>query len=186
MPEEIYATEYSAMSDIERRKVSKLIAEGGAVTESYVLKGIQRRGVQLILAKEAQVLIGVAALKIPEPEYRKSIEAKSGIAISESDFPFEVGYVSVAREQGGRGLGSMLCDFVVRLVGDNGAFATTGTPQMLTSILPRFGFRWVGCPWKGVPNKKKGLRPDLHLMVRPSLAKVPIPPSDVPDGLNGR
>jgi hypothetical protein len=186
MINEIYSTEYDAMSDIERKAFSKLVAEGGAVTENYVEQGIQRRGVKLILAKDANVLVGVAALKIPETEYRDSIEKKSGVSISEADFPFEVGYVSVAHGQGGRGLGSLLCDFVLRLAGDKGAFATTGTPQMLTSILPHFGFRWVGCPWKGAINKKTGLKPDLHLMVRHSLTKMLAPQVEVPNGLNSK
>lgn len=134
MINEIYYTEYEAMSDIERKAFSKLVAEGGAVTENYVEKGIQRRGVKLILAKDANIFVGVAALKIPETEYRDSIEKKSGVYISEADFPFEVGYVSVAHGQGGRGLGSLLCDFVLGLAGDKGAFATTG---ILPCTLPR-------------------------------------------------
>ena len=78
MINEIYSTEYDAMSDIDIKAFSKLVAEGGAVTENYVEQGIQRRGVKLVLAKDANVLVGVAALKIPETEYRDSIERKSG------------------------------------------------------------------------------------------------------------
>lgn len=179
MTQVLYETDHDSMSPMERIQFSKLVAEGGAVSEDYVNRGIQRPGVRLVIARHAKLIVGVAALKVPKRDYRESIEAKSGIPITGKDFPFELGYVSVAQEHGGRGVGGVLCDFVVRLIGDKGALATTGTPQMLTSILPRFGFRWVGATWKGVPNKKTGLRPDLHLMVRPSLAGHIAPHSDL-------
>lgn len=168
---EIYVTTYAAMPELERACFARLVAEGGAVTEERVTLGIQRLGVQLIVAKERETMVGVAALKMPLPEYRDSIAIKSGETVEETAFPLELGYVSVAYGHSGRGVGLKLCDMVIRIAGDSGAFATTGTPQMLTSILPRFGFRWVGKTWKGDPNKKTKVRPDLHLMVRPSLSR---------------
>jgi len=165
--------EHDQIGHDDRMHFVRLVVAGGAVEGDRVREGIGRAGAQLFIARYGGEIVGVAALKVPLEDYRTTLKEKSGHELSQSAFPRELGYVAVHTEHGGRGLARSLCDFAMRYAGDQGVFATTGTPQMLTSILPKLGFRWVGKVWLGDPNTKTGQKPDLHLMVRPKTLSTP-------------
>lgn len=164
----IYATEYPALSEDDRESFAALVTAGGAVTIDRVRDGIQHPGANLVVAKMGGKMIGCAALKSPTNEYRAAFQSgKARCALPIDVYPYELGYVAVDPAHGGQGWGSRLCEMVMLLAGHDGVFATTGNASMLTRILPRLGFKWVGAVWKGQPNHNDKKRPDLHLLVRP-------------------
>lgn len=166
----IYATEYPAMSEDDRESFATLVAAGGAVKIDRVREGIQHHGVKLVVAKIGGKMIGCAALKSPADGYRAAFQTgKARYALPKDVYPHEVGYVAVHPDHERQGWGSRLCEMAMLLAGDDGVFATTGTASMLTRVLPRLGFKWVGVVWKGLPNHNDKKRPDLHLLVRPRI-----------------
>lgn len=148
----------------------KLVVAGGAVKEGRVREGIEREGAQLFITRCAGEIVGVAALKVPIETYWTTLTEKSGYTVTQANFPRELGYVAVSPAHSGKGIAKVLCDLAMRYAGNQGVFATTGTAQMLTSILPKLGFRWEGKVWKGHSNQVTGKLPDLHLMVRPMIS----------------
>lgn len=164
----LYSTEYSTMPEDDRVAFATLVGAGGAVKVERVRDGILQPRVKLVVAKIGGEMIGCAALKSPTDGYRAGFErAKAQFSLPKKDYPHELGYVAVHPDHEGQGWGLRLCEFVMVLAGRDGVFATTGTPSMLTRILPRLRFRWVGAVWKGQPNQKDKKKPDLHLLVRP-------------------
>ena len=133
----------------------RLVRKGEAVAEHYVRNGIERKGAKMVLAKLDDTLVGVAALKVPLKTYRNRIEseAKSGHSIPEVKYPFELGYVAVDADHGGRGTGKQLVDSVLYLSGGRGLFATTSHPAMKKNILPSAGFQPVGTSWANDQNE---------------------------------
>jgi len=139
----------------------RLVQEGAAVNEHYVRQGIQRKGTKMILARVEDVVVGVAALKVPLKSYRNGIgsDDKSGYAIPQDLYPFELGYVAVPEHHGGRGIGRTLVNKVLELSDGHGLFATTSHPAMKESLLPGAGFEPVGNSWANDRNEL------LHLFI---------------------
>lgn len=138
-----------------------LVRDGGAVDEHFVRRGVRRTGTKIILARFEGAAVGAAALKVPLKEYRNGIEseAKSGHPIPEDLYPFELGYVAVSKDHGGRGIGRGLVNKVLELSEGHGIFATTSHPAMKENLLPEAGFEALGAPWANAQNQL------LHLFV---------------------
>ena len=133
----------------------RLVQEGGAINEHYVRDGIRRKGTKMVLARIEEIIVGVAALKVPLKVYRNGIEseAKSGHEISQELYPFELGYVAVSEHHRGDGIGKALVNKVVELSDGHGLFATTSHPAMKESLLPGAGFKPVGTSWANDQNE---------------------------------
>lgn len=127
----------------------KLVGSGGAVDEKYVRRGAVRPGAHIIFAEDDGQTVGVAALKVPLPGYRSGLQeaAKADYALPESEYPYELGYVSVSPEYSGQGIAKALVAEVLRLAAGNGVFATTSNPKMKEGVLPSFKFVPVGKAW---------------------------------------
>ncbi|WP_339113786.1 GNAT family N-acetyltransferase [Thioclava sp. GXIMD2076] len=130
----------------------ELVASGGAVDEVYVRMGVVRLGAQIAFAEVAGQTVGVAALKVPLHEYRIGLQGtnKANYSLTEQEYPYELGYVSVSPEHAGKGIAKALVAEVMRLAGGNGIFATTSHPTMKEGILPSFQFVPVGKTWKNL------------------------------------
>ncbi|MEO0543261.1 MAG: hypothetical protein AAFY99_05525 [Pseudomonadota bacterium] len=76
----------------------ELVGLGGAVVEDYVREGVVLPSAQIIFAEVEGQAVGVAALKVPLVRYRSGLQGarKSGYSLPESEFPYELGYVSVS------------------------------------------------------------------------------------------
>lgn len=137
----------------------RLVQQGGAVDEYYVRQGIRRHGTKAVFARIDGTIVGVAALKIPLKGYRKGIEseAKAGHPIPQDMYPFELGYVAVSHNHGGRGIGKSLVERVLALSNGQGLFATTSHPAMKDKLLPDAGFALVGTSWANEQSER------LHL-----------------------
>lgn len=127
----------------------ELVGSGGAVDEKYVRRGAVRPGAQIIFAEVDGQTVGVAALKVPLVGYRSGLQeaAKAGCSLPESEYPYELGYVSVLPKHSGQGVAKALVAEVLRLAAGNGVFATTSNPTMKKGVLPSFKFVPVGKVW---------------------------------------
>ncbi|WP_460275917.1 GNAT family N-acetyltransferase [Celeribacter sp. ULVN23_4] len=130
--------------------VIKLVGSGGAVAENYVREGAARPGAQIIFAEVDGQAVGVAALKVPLVGYRSSLQgaAKAGYLLPESEYPYELGYISVSPKHSGQGIAKALVAEVLCLATGNGVFATTSNPAMKENVLPSFKFVPVGKTWR--------------------------------------
>lgn len=125
----------------------ELVLSGGAVDEHFVRMGAKRPGAKLVFAVFDGQVKGVAALKIPSAEYRSSLQSdvKAEHPLSNEDYPFELGYVSVSPDHGKRGVGRKLVDIVLELAEGKGVFATTSNPAMKDGI---YRTSWIFQDWK--------------------------------------
>lgn len=145
----------------------ELVQSGGAVDEYYVRQGLKRPGAKIVFAEVGCKVVGVAALKIPSEQYRFGLQgaAKADYPLSQNDYPFELGYVSVSPEHSGQGIARKLIKEVLLIAGGKGIFATTSHPAMKNILLPFFRFAPVGKSWI---NESGDV---LHLLVRKSHSK---------------
>ena len=97
---------------------------------------------------QSGIIVGIAALKVPARSYRNRIGQKTGYDISESLYPFELGYVVVEASARKQGLSHQLVEAAIRQAIPEGLFATTSCPAM-RSVLPRFAFKKVGNDYEG-------------------------------------
>lgn len=141
-----------------------LVSSGGAVDEKYVRLGVVRLGAQIIFAEVAGRTVGVAALKVPSVEYRSGLQSatKADYSLPESEYPYELGYVSVSPEHAGKGIAKALVKEVMSLGEGSGIFATTSNPAMKDGVLPSFEFVPAGKTWKNANGDT------LALLVRDS------------------
>jgi GNAT superfamily N-acetyltransferase len=160
---QVYARKPKDATKIECETMVRLVVEGGAVTEERVRDGIPRAEALVFCATGATV-VGVAALKVPKPDYRTGLAGpgKAGVPLEEGRYPLELGYVAVDLEWRRRCIGPFLCSQVVFLAGDRGLFATTGNDAMRAHVLPKLAFVDHGKSWQGKNEP-------LYLMVRAPL-----------------
>lgn len=137
----------------------ELVTLGGAVDEKYVRIGVVRPGAQIIFAEVAGQTVGVAALKLPSVEYRSSLQriTKADYSLPESEYPYELGYVSVSPEHSGKGIAKALVAEVIRLADGSGLFASTSNSAMKDGVLPSFKFVPAGKTWKNASGDTLGL-----------------------------
>ncbi|MXO49441.1 GNAT family N-acetyltransferase [Erythrobacter vulgaris] len=146
---------------------AELVGSGGAVDENHVRRGAVRPGAQLVFAEGYGQTVGVAALKVPLVGYRSGLQeaAKAGYSLPESEYPYELGYVSVSPNHSGQGIAKALVAEVLRLAAGNGVFATTSNSAMKKGVLPSFKFVPVGKGWRN------GSGDILNLFIRTSQTK---------------
>lgn len=157
---QVYCRTPTEATEIERQSLVRLVVEGGAVSADVVRNGMARAEMLVFCAHGGDV-VGVAALKVPQPGYREGLERlrKAGVALPEARYPFELGYVAVDARWRGRFIGPFLCSQVVFLARGRGLFATTGADSMRDRILPQLDFGIVGASWQGKSEP-------LNLMLR--------------------
>lgn len=146
----------------EVETIVKLVSLGGAVDEYYVRQGVNRPGARVVFAEVNGETVGVAALKIPSVEYRSGLQGstKAEFSLPSKDYPYELGYISVLPDHGGRGIARRMIEIVLGLSEGKGFFATTSHPAMRDGLLPSFDFRLAGNAWE---NKSAVI---LNLLIR--------------------
>jgi GNAT superfamily N-acetyltransferase len=148
--QQIYVRIPADATDEEQSAFLRLVPAGGAVTVEAVRAGLPRAEA-LVICADGRRIVGVAALKVPQPGYRAGLSsaAKSGFALPEAMFPRELGYVAVEDDSRRKGIGMRLCNEVIRLADGRGLLATTGNDGMHHKILPQLGFADAGQGWMG-------------------------------------
>jgi GNAT superfamily N-acetyltransferase len=164
-PIQIVARVPNDCSPIELDDFMALVLAGGEVSKEG-LEGRVRSAASLVFLGLGCCLSGVAALKSPEPHYRKDVSRKSGIELSEADFPYELGWVFVMPHARGRGFSADLTRMALSCAPEAGVFATSRADNAaMHATLAKFGFAEAGRTWpstRGDYNLKLFIRRAAH------------------------
>ncbi|MGH9774231.1 MAG: GNAT family N-acetyltransferase [Candidatus Acidiferrales bacterium] len=132
-----------------------LVLAGGEVTAAGLEDRI-RSAARLFFLDVGCCLCGIAALKCPEEGYRKGISNKSGVPLSEAEYPFELGWVFVMPSARGRKFSQDLTRTAIAVAGDKGVFATSRTDNIgMHSSLAKCGFLPTGAPYPSTRGEYK-------------------------------
>lgn len=77
-----------------------------------------------MVIKDAGTIRGVAALKRPQASYREKIAKRAQIDLTQSTWPYELGYIYIEPELQGRGLSHRLVAAALKHRDNTGVFAT--------------------------------------------------------------
>jgi hypothetical protein len=102
---------YDDLNQDDRLAVAQLVFDGGAVVGNATQLARRLRNARLLALlrdRETVRIVGVAALKIPDPGYRLNNFGNAGVAITGYESAPELGYVVVAGDMRGRQLSSPL------------------------------------------------------------------------------
>ncbi len=133
--------------DTEIRDFMTFVLAGGEVSPTGLERRI-RSATSLVFLTIGCCLCGVAALKRPEPGYRRHVSSSSGILLSESEFPYELGWVFVLPSARGRRFSVNLTRAALSSAGTEGVFATSRTDNVkMHATLTEFHFVSAGRPY---------------------------------------
>ena len=158
---EVVSDAPDSFSQDERRRFRVLVEAGGEV-DTVVLHQNVESAKSLVFAWSEGRLLGVAALKVPQPSYRKKIAQNSGFSLQPELYPFELGYVFVQEEARGIGLAHRLVAAAVDQARRTKVFATVRADNLaMLSTLHRAAFLHVG---EEYPGRNQGT--SIRLLVR--------------------
>jgi hypothetical protein len=101
-----------------------MVRAGGEVDEDTLATRIQAAE-QLVFLVQGNCLRGVAALKNPHSNYRRSVSQKTGCALNYSEFPYELGYIFIMPSARGGHLSRPLVQAALSHAGSAGVWATS-------------------------------------------------------------
>lgn len=134
-------------SELEVDSFIRLVSAGGEVADH----GLRRRvmaAASLVYAHRDQELVGVAALKKPNPHYRSSVAIRSGVNLPPRLYAYELGWVFVMSAARDNGYGTLLSRRAIESAGNHGVFATSRTDNVpMHNTLAKLGFIQVGRPY---------------------------------------
>ncbi len=160
---EVVSDAADAFSQDEQRRFRLLVEAGGEV-DTVVLRQNVERAKSLVFARSKGRLLGVAALKVPQPSYRKKIAQNSGFSLQSDLYPFELGYVYVQEAARGKGLAHRLVAAAVDQAHGTQVFATVRADNFgMLRTLDRAAFLHVG---EEYPGRNQGA--SIRLLVRNS------------------
>jgi GNAT superfamily N-acetyltransferase len=158
----IIAEPPEAFSEATIKAFIALVREGEEVSE-IVLETNVRTAKCLAIANAGSALVGVAALKNPQPSYRKVLLEKTDVILDVSTFPFEFGYLFVLPEARNQGTAMRLSEAVVSAASGKGVFATVRANNAgMHVILSKLGFAKAGDSYESMRGRYQ-----LQLFVRP-------------------
>ena len=140
----------------------QILLKGEAV-EKRGLKNRINRAILLAFHYENQILVGIAAIKLPSEGYRSNIFRKAETKEPLEKYPLEFGYAVTLEGYEGRHICSGLTQKLIENFQDQNMYATTSRPAMQT-ILEHNGFKKTGKPYKGERTSEGGHL--LQLFVR--------------------
>ncbi len=141
---EITSKSPAACSNIEVGALIAFIRAGGEVANHGLTDRISGAR-SLVFAHLDGRLVGVSALKLPVPSYRRRVSSSSGVALSPGNFPYELGWVYVQPMARGKGLALALSRAALNAAQDHGVFATSRTDnEAMHRTLARLGFALAG------------------------------------------
>lgn len=146
-----------AFSLAERMRFAELVIEGGEVGGAVLTDNIASAKI-LAVYRDMGAIHGVAALKRPRDSYRGKIEAKAGVALSKTEYPYEIGYIFLDDRLQGQRLSYPIVQAALDSAEGAGVFATVRVDNdKMRSTLSRAGFSAVGDSWKGNEQRIIGL-----------------------------
>ena len=146
MPELIVKSPDDCLS-IEIGAFIAFVRAGGEVSIQGLSERI-RDATALVFARVDGLVIGVAALKQPQPSYRRRVSSESGAPIPATEFPYELGWVYVSPESRGKGYSLLLSQAALAKNKGAGVFATSRTDNIaMHRSLAKHGFVATGKPF---------------------------------------
>ncbi|RUL66014.1 GNAT family N-acetyltransferase [Dyella dinghuensis] len=151
----------SNCSDAEIADFMVLVLAGGEVTQQG-LENRVRSAVRLSFLREGESLVGVAALKRPNSEYRSSVASMAGFALPSSNFPYELGWVFILPSARGKKYSLLISKALLASAGTEGVFATSRADNpLMHRTLGKLGFSSSGNAYS---SRRGGYK--LQLFVR--------------------
>ena len=141
---------FSDLHAVDQKSTVELVAQGGAIEGTAKEIGLRlkrARQLALLRIKATNRIIGVAALKNPDSNYRAKTFNKACFPISCYENAPELGYVVVAEDMRGRRFSGCLVHAITADTQEP-TFATTDDTAMQHN-LQRSGFVKVGKEWQG-------------------------------------
>ncbi len=125
----------------------RIVRAAGEV-DPYGLKERVRCAKAVAFAISDGETLGVAALKVPDENYRQSVFTNAKANRSACEYPFEVGWVVVDDHHRGKGLSRILVEATLTAAGDVSVFATSASSrEPMHRTLRRLGFVQAGEPY---------------------------------------
>lgn len=154
---EIVARVPAECSAADQACFRQLVIEGGEVGGAALTTNIANAKV-LVILMQAGAMRGVAALKCPQDSYRTKIIKRTGVELSQPDYPFELGYVFVQPALQGRGLSHLLVASCLQHADARGVFATVRTDNApMHATFKKAGFVAAGADYPGSKDRRIGL-----------------------------
>ena len=141
---EIQAKYPSECTKDELREFEALVIEGGEVSPIGLSDRIKQANT-LISVRDNSACIAVGALKRPIENYKNNVFKKAGVFHLVQQYPFELGWVFSSPSALGKGVGRIIMDTIVNLVGNKGCFATTRlNNEVMHHLFDQYSFFRVG------------------------------------------
>lgn len=138
-----------------------LIRKGDEVDEAGLSARV-RRAQALASLRVGDRVVGVAALKNPEPNYRQRAFEKAGVELDPACFAHEIGWVFVEDDQRGKHYSRRLVSALLEELPGRQYATSRASNAAMHGTLRYFGFRAVGRPFPSVQHPKQ----ELILFVR--------------------
>jgi predicted GNAT family N-acyltransferase len=154
---QIVARSPGAFSATELTRFRELVVEGGEVGGAALVANIANARI-LVILMQAGTMRGVAALKRPQDSYRKTIVERTGVELSQRDYPFELGYVYIQPVLQGLRLSHQMVASTLQHGDARGAFATVRTDnEPMRATFAKAGFAAAGAAYLGIEGRRIGL-----------------------------
>lgn len=165
MPSTLQSKPPGEFSPEEVDEFQQSILEGGEVDP----RGIRDRLMSartLVLLREAEKLVAIAALKSPLPAYRAHVSESAGVKIAVAHYPFEFGWVYVYPFARGRKYSQVVSGEALSKSNGRGVFATSKVDNIaMHATLRRLGFVPAGARYRSRRSDQ-----ELQLFLRPAQA----------------
>ena len=153
-------------TDKEFESFHRLLVTGGEVEECGLEKGV-RRAKLLAFNYENEKLVGIASIKSPAENYKRSIFQKTRTNEEPENYHLELGYAFTLDGYRGLHVCSGLIKKLIKIYQYQNMYATTKTTNdRMQAILRRNGFQKTGEPYIGKLHNSGGDRYFLQLFVR--------------------
>lgn len=150
-------------SEVDLQRFKELVIKGGEVGGAALADNVANARI-LAIYREEGVIVGTTALKRPKASYREKTQRRSGIVVSESDSPYELGYTFLDDSLQGRRMSYPLVQAALVHADRAGVFATVRVDnEKMRRTLNRAGFIAAGNSWKGNEGRIIGL------LIRPAM-----------------
>lgn len=154
------------LSATERHEFCELVRDGGEIPGKTLKANVKNSRILVRLINGDKVC-GASALKRPRDSYRRTIAKKTGFALYETDFPFELGYIYIHPSLRGRGHTNGLLKETLDHNDGLGVWATVRVDNApMRAALARVGFEAAGKSYAGAARNGQA-PPRLDLLVRP-------------------
>jgi predicted GNAT family N-acyltransferase len=130
------------LSDFE-----KLVIDAGMVDPQGLTQRISEASRLLFLRESNGQVVGVGALKQPLSSYRSKVFARARANVPPDEYPFELGWVTVAKSQQGQGLSRRVIGQLISLAENENLFATTRADARAMRFAAEYGFEAAGKPY---------------------------------------